>query len=735
MFRFSFIAFLFFCLSANAQVDRPTIGLVLSGGSAHGLAHIGVLQYLEERGVQVDYITGTSMGAVIGGLYAMGYTADQISNIAADLDWDLMMSNRSPLYEVSPAEKFFHEKIPISLLWNENAFKFPQGFIRGQKLDLLIASTFSPSYFIDNFDELPIPFRCVAVDLESGDIEVFNKGYLGDAVRASMAIPSVFPPKEINDRIYVDGGLIRNFPVEEIIEMGADIIIGVYVGSKKEGREELNSLLEILRQSASMSAILDSERQSKKVDILIEPDVKDLGTFDFYKYPTLITKGYRAAKNQEEYFDQLLDTIIFSPVSIETLKTPDSVLLSEIKTTAVHPVDDRMIRNKLNFEADQSTTLEDIEESIALVYGLKNFSKASYSFYRDEDKYGLLIDTKDAVPLTVGLNVNRFKYYNTSFILSGEARNLLGRPSRVRADLRLSENPGIQLDYLLRIPSSSTYYLNASFIFDRYELPFYDQNRVNRLYKFTEIHSSLSINKEWRNSYLFSLGYSYNYDFFRPQVFREDDIRKYRTLQDQFYVQLTYDDLDRTVFPDEGMQIKVKASGILNNRVKRLEQSAESTFFNFPEDRNYAMLDLSGSFFLHSPGIICHELYLKSSISTGQSFARNYKIGGPIQEKGYTYGFLGVDDSEFIVGNHISLKYGLRLHFKPGFYLSPAVQYLYGKNFLSHAFDQPETISTFSYGIIGGLDLPLGPVIIDVGITDHKEKLVLNFGIGFRHIY
>jgi len=735
MLRLFIVFFLFFSLSAKAQSLRPKVGLVLSGGSAHGLAHIGVLKYLDKAGIKVDYITGTSMGAVIGALHAIGYDADEIEIIAEKMEWELLMSNHSPLNEVSPAEKSFHDKIPLSLLWNHSSFKFPLGLIQGQKLDVLISSIFSPAYFIDDFNDLPIPYKCVAVDLEDGSVKVFDSGYLGDAVRASMAIPSVFPPKELNDRIYVDGGLLRNFPVQENKAMGSDVIIGVYVGSKKEKRDKLNSLFEVLKQSASMASLLDYESQSKMVDILIEPDVKEFGTFDFSKPKKYINQGYIAAEEQEKALKSLADSLSQFKPELKKLKLlrPEFIEIDEIKSNEKDPVFQKMIKNRLKFQEGR-VLLDEIEHSISLIYGSKNYSKASYSFFKTDKAFGVDIDTKEVNPYTVGLGINRFKQYNTSFILSGEARNVFGKASRVRVDARLSENPGLQFNYLLRFPTAPSFFANLNGTYDRHNLPFYSGKIVDRLYKNTEIKIGLSLNKEWKNSHLFSLGYNHYFEFFKPKVFKSNDIKKYRTIQDEIYLRLNYNSLDRLIFATEGILLNIRLSGFFNNRLKRTNQSEEANFLPFEEDKHFVSSDVNFAYYIKSSNLLCHEFLIKSRISTGESFTRNYKIGGPLQEKDNVYGFLGLDDSELIAGDHLSFRYGLRFQIKSALYIIPAIQYFNGDNYLSYAFNEDVKISFLSYGIIFGFNTPIGPLVLDIGYADKTDRMVVNFGIGYRHI-
>ena len=730
--------FFFSFLSGQDSIQsRPKIGLALSGGAAHGLAHIGVIKYLEELGIDIDYVTGTSMGSVVGGLYAMGFDAAKIRGVAASQNWDLVMSNHTPLNEVAPIEKMSHEKIPLSVFWKDAAFRLPQGFIRGQKLDLIISKIYSPAYFIEDFDDLYIPFKCVAVDIEDGSVDVLDYGYLGQSVRASMAIPSVFPPVELNDRLYVDGGLIRNFPVEEVKDMGADFIIGVYVGSEKSDRSELNSMLDILRQSASMGNLLDSDRQAKMADVVVYPDVKDMNTFGFNEYDKFIDLGYLAAKKHEKQLKKLAEKLKAypKPERGEPIDYPQSIRIREIFTSETDPVVHKMIVNKLKFQENQLVTMEMLEESLALIYGTKNFSKASYNFEVLDDGIGLHLETETVDPYTIGISLNRFKQYNASLILTAEARNKLGRLSSFRVDTRISENPGIQAHYHIRIPRSPDFVFKIKGKFEKFKQPFINDKVVDRLYNHNTGLVNVSINKEWSNTSIFSLEYIHNLDFLRAVVFRPDDFRRYKTRKHRLQLGYNHNSLDRSVFPEEGMFIKAGIGIVLSNELDRINQTDQDAFLNFEEAYQYPYADFDFRYYFHSSTLLCSEFYVKARLSSGGSFLDHYKVGGPLQEKNYVYGFTGLDESELLLGNHISAKYAMRIHMSSSFYLSPVVQFAFGEDYLSYAYNRDHTISTFGYGVQAGLNSPIGPIVLDIGYSDFNSKPLINLGFGFRHIY
>src|SRR6195952_463793 len=219
---------LIFSLHAVAQQlnQRPKIGLTLSGGGAKGLAHIGILKAIDSAGLKIDYITGTSMGSIIGSLYAVGYPADSIEKMSRQINWDLILSNQASLRTLFMEEKDEYSKYTVELPWVNHRFLLPSGVLQGQELWLLLAEMFFPVYNQKDFSKFNIPFKCIGTDVGNGEAVVMGKGEITSAIRASMAIPTFFTPVEYDDKLVVDGGVVRNFPVRDVKEMGADYVIG-----------------------------------------------------------------------------------------------------------------------------------------------------------------------------------------------------------------------------------------------------------------------------------------------------------------------------------------------------------------------------------------------------------------------------------------------------------------------------------------------------------------------------
>ncbi len=285
---------------ANA---RPKVGLVLGGGGAAGVAHVGVLKVLEENNIPIDMIAGNSMGAIIGGLYASGMSADELEKTVNTLEWLDLFEDSQPR-----KDQRFHQKEVNSGFFNSfelglrnGELKSPSGLVTGQKLMFELRSLFTPVNHIQNFDQLPIPFRAVATDIETGKPIVLKKGNLAQSVRASMAIPGMFSPVRIDGRLLVDGFVSNNVPVDIGRQMGADILIVVNIPTFLEKQAELDSAVSVGLQAMRLMMLKTTQPQLEKMqpqDILIEPGIKDIGNLDFDRVSETIPLGERAAREQ-----------------------------------------------------------------------------------------------------------------------------------------------------------------------------------------------------------------------------------------------------------------------------------------------------------------------------------------------------------------------------------------------------------------------------------------------------
>ncbi|MBN2172813.1 MAG: patatin-like phospholipase family protein, partial [Bacteroidales bacterium] len=294
---------------SRKSTDHPKIGLVLSGGGAKGIAHIGILKALEKEGLRPDFITGTSMGSIIGGLYSLGYTANQLDSIIRSVNWDMVLSNNVPLNLIAYEEKEYYNRYLFDFPFEDGKLKLPSGLIEGQALSELLQRFTWPANKYDSFDDFPIPFRCVATDVSTGQPIVFDSGSLAKAIRSSMAIPTAFTAVDLDNTMVVDGGVVDNFPVDIARQMGADFIIGVNVGDGLKPAKELSGMSDILFQVSMIPSLIKTDDQISQCNIYIKPDLKDNGTASFSNYSEILQLGDTAGERVRPEFKILAEKL------------------------------------------------------------------------------------------------------------------------------------------------------------------------------------------------------------------------------------------------------------------------------------------------------------------------------------------------------------------------------------------------------------------------------------------
>lgn len=294
----------------EVQHERPKIGLALSGGGARGAAHVGVLKVLEELQIPVDYIAGTSMGAVIGGLYASGMNSAEIEHQLNTIDWSTVFDDKPARPDRSQRRKnddrlyLVDGKIGI----NDAGLNLPKSAVEGQKFNLILKSLTLPVTDVDNFDELPIPFRAVAMDITTGDEVVLGEGDLATAMHASMAIPAIFSPIKLDGKILVDGGAANNLPISVVRDMGADIVIAIDISTPLLEQEDLDRPLAVIAQLTGLLTRRNVEDQLQTLtddDVLIIPTLEEVGSMSFDRVAEAIQQGEQAAINQHSQLSTL----------------------------------------------------------------------------------------------------------------------------------------------------------------------------------------------------------------------------------------------------------------------------------------------------------------------------------------------------------------------------------------------------------------------------------------------
>lgn len=378
------------------ELSRPKIGLVLSGGGARGAAHVGVLKVLEEKRIPIDFISGTSFGAIVGGLYAAGYSADELEGITGTIDWKDSLSGRAPRDERSFRRKRddngFLIKLKIGI--KDGKFKLPSGLITPNNLRLVLKELIIDVADVDDFEGLKIPFRAVATDLESGEAVVLEHGSLASAIVASMAVPALFPPVEYEGRLLVDGGVSNNVPINVARDMGADIVIVVDISTPMMSKEDLQSFTSVIDQLMLVMTNQNSAAQLATMteqDILIRPELDDFGFSDFERALETIPKGAESAlgvMSQLREISMTQDTWLAFVDTRKQEKTEPPVV-DFIRIVNDSDVSDRVIKAYLSQEPGNKLDIERLSVDLSEIYGLELFEEVSYQLVEENNQTGI----------------------------------------------------------------------------------------------------------------------------------------------------------------------------------------------------------------------------------------------------------------------------------------------------------------------------------------------------------
>ena len=452
------LALLFFLMLfagyAQQQQEKPKpefkVGLVLSGGGAKGLAHIGVLKTLDSLGVKVDYVAGTSMGAIIGSLYASGYSGAQLDSIFNGVDFDKLIGDDLPRESKTFYERENSEKYAITLPFDDFKIQLPSAISRGQNVFNLLTKLTLHVSDVEAFDQLPIPFFCVATNIETGEQIMLDRGSLPQAISASGAFPSLFQPVVIDGQILMDGGITNNYPVEELKAKGMDIIIGVDVQDGLADREELQSATEILLQINNFRTINAMKEKSKQTDIYIQPDINDFNVVSFNEGAQIIEKGREAAVEMSAVLKELAR--LQGNISQERpyIKPMDSIKIKSVLIEGNEKYTRSYILGKLKIKQGQTLSYEDFNKGVNNLVGTNNFDSFLYTFKPDGDGYSLMArfkESKNTTALKVGVHYDDL--YKSAALLNITRKRLLLDNDVIALDVILGDNIRYNFQYYI----------------------------------------------------------------------------------------------------------------------------------------------------------------------------------------------------------------------------------------------------------------------------------------------
>ena len=775
---FSFTAF---SNDTTAVKPRPKIGLVLSGGGAKGAAHIGVIKYLEEAGIPIDYVAGTSMGSIVGGMYALGYSPGEILDIISAVDWDRLISNKVDRKKISFTRKSENRSqiitVPFAVGTDRQELQYrsfknslPTGIVSGDNvINLFNSLSVGYSDMVD-FNDLPTPFLCIATNLLDGKADILNKGIFSKSLRASMAIPILFDPVRIDQRLYTDGGLVNNFPAEQCRAMGADYVIGVSMSSGLESDpENLTSLFSQVKQLKTIITDKEFENYHNMCDIFISPDLKGVGmlSFDAESVARITESGYEAASRQADKFNELKE-MIFSgtaplPRDSQSVKKAvnilqNKVLISGIEMIGVGKDIEKWMRRKCTVKVGDQINKDDIDKSVSIYYGTGNFNSITYTLHEDttsENGYILRFRFVENSPHDFGLGF-RFdsKDMLSLLVRTGINRN---RMSGLMADIsaKLGGNQWLNTNFSyghMLYPR-----INIAYNFRNSELDAYDMDELMMNMKFLQHKLRLYLSENYSRT--ISAGVGFEAEFLTPRKLMYDgyeamnmDYEHVNTIGTFAYLQ--YDNLNKPSFATRGV------TGKIDFTWKDMMFSSKNTrplgygsvvfgvegYIPVIEDRLVLIPQLYGSF-LFGKGAYNGTSYGWNPLFQGPVPAypsMNNVIGGTEMGRyiDQHLPFIGLNNISLAFNNVAILRTDIRTRLFKNHYLTAIVNYARSSIDMKNFFNESSELlwsELYDYnasnwwgaGVRYSIGTKIGPLSFDICSSNISKNVNLYFSWGY----
>ncbi len=717
--------FTFGFLSAQ-NPKRPKVGVVLSGGGAKGYAHIGALKVIEEAGIKIDYIGGTSIGAIVGGLYASGYSADDLEKIMYSLDLNRMILNEKTRTDLPFFDKSYREKYILELPFDNFKLSFPNALSSGQGTSEALTYLFRHVHDVDDFSKLPIPFVCVATKLSTGEEVVFNSGYLPQVVLASGAYPTLLEPVYINGEMYIDGGVKNNYPVQEVIDLGADIIIGIDLQEGLLKQENINSVTKVIEQIITYNIAQRSQEQSKLVDLSIKPDLKGYSVTSFDDKDSIITLGYNAAKEMLPELKKIADLQGNPEVKRIPIESAEYVLITDLEIRGLEAYNRSYIKGKIGIKPPQLAGYKEISDGLQALYSTGNFNKVFYRIVDSEDghKKLVIIVREKPVKQSMKFGLHYDDLFKTGLLLNFTAKHLLVENSVLSADLILGDFPRYELNYYVDNGYYPSFGINSSFKqFDiETNIANFDLNTepLSLDYQFTEFINQAYIQSTLAEKY--AIGGGVEHQYLDIKTNNLPDTNPLKRIENSYFASaygfIRADNRNNPNFPRQGLKFDATFKYLFSSNSNEFnETSSLSTSFeiNQPFSRwiSSRFFGSFGTYFSNFPPAV-----------------QKFSLGGYVEQRFMNYTrFYGLPfltaagDNKLVFGSAVQAKF-LKNHYLSAFFNIANIE---------DNFDELEIIKYkyVGYGLSYGYDSPLGPINGYWTYSPYTKKGLFNVSLGF----
>lgn len=715
------------CMTPSMAADRLKIGVVLSGGGAKGAAHVGVLKILEEHNIPVDYIAGTSIGAYVAGMYSLGYSASEVEAIMMGVDWDSGYSDTIPRNILSYRDKQLRDRynIPLNIGYNEGQVRAPSGLLRGQTMSQLLRQSTDLVQQFGNFDDLAIPYRAVATDLETSLPVVISHGSMVKAMQASATVPGALQPAQIDGKLLVDGGIANNMPVDVVKAMGADIIIAVDIGSPLVKKDKLDSTIAVLDQLSNFLTNASTEKQKLLLtdkDVLIRPAIDALSTTDFTIMPLALTLGKEAANGQLDKLSSMSVSPEEYAAYVEAKQAKGKLLMADVRHSVNEIVFDNqskvslnLLKETLNIKPGQAVSKDELNEALKRIYSLNKFERVDAEFVEGEDGRVLTVTTKAKSwgPNYFQLGFNWEDDFNSesaiSFDMAYTMTDLTFNGGEWRNEIKLGMEKLFATEFYQPLDRDQQFFSRARYQYDTRNWDLYDNN--NRLLTFD------------KKTHTIELGIGYNYTaqgtielglvaergaiINDAWLSRDLDFSSYGA-----YFRFGYDSLDSISFPTSGNRVTL-------NVYVRNEDFDDIIDDNQNEYSVQIEADWKGALSVGN-----HAFVGKASISTNDNDGMNTlhlsELGGFLNLSGY--------HKDSLTGAHkvfgaFVYQYDLG---RDALGMTDYPLYLGWSLEAGNVWDERSEVTLtdliYASSLYIGTDTSMGPAAIGFGITDLGDK-------------
>ncbi|TXF76020.1 patatin-like phospholipase family protein [Chryseobacterium sp.] len=715
LYIFTFLVLLSFSIKAQIKEGfvipkNPKIGLSLSGGGAKGFAHIGVLKVLDSLGVKVDYISGTSMGAIVGGLYASGYTGKEIEKIVIDTDFYTIIANEKTRQETSFFNKSVNKYILTIPVKNGKFNLLPKAISTGQKNIYLLKELFKNVSVIEDFSKLPIPFMCIATNLESGKMEVFENGDLVSSIMASSAFPSLMDPVKIGDSLYIDGAMTINYPSKPLKDKGIDIVIGVDLSQGLANRANLQSAIDILNQVIDFGIQKETKNQYAYTDINIHPDLTGMSATSYDAKQAILDSGYAEAQKYTRVLSLLPkkdENLLRAPINsiYSNVYKIDSLVLENNEIFGQN-----YVAGKMNLKLPALLTYGGINKMIDKLYATNNYKLINYDIIQKNDKNYLKINvTEDDTRIFVKFGLHYDEVFKTGLLVNATAKRLLFKNSTVSLDIVVGDKPRYYFNYFIDngyIPGFGIYASGMSLDLKDIDSNVYDS--------WNWLHNEAFIQSIWRDK--FAIGGGINHDYFESKISGNADFSGSRNFLNPF-VFIKSDTQDDKSFPTRGFVLNAegKILDLLSDEQQgRTFQTKITSQINFP---------LSGW--------LTYRIGLFAGLTIGNDINKfyQYRIGGIFdQNLGNFTKFEGYEFGQLDSSNLLTASNTAQFKIYKNYYLDATVS-------LANLFNDIQVddifhISESSAGLTAGYKSPFGQIKLNYSHSLNRNNGVFSVILG-----